>query len=87
MQTQTPLITQNGHLFARIDGRDWIVDTGSPASFGNQTTLSLAGQSFSVASGHMGLTAGALSDLSTAGAMESFSGAEVTVRWVETASC
>lgn len=62
MQTQTPLITQHGHLFARIGGRDWIVDTGSPISFGDEAVLQLAGQSFDVANGYMGLTADALSD-------------------------
>lgn len=63
MQTQTPLITRHGHLFARFDGKDWVVDTGSPISFGNSAALELAGQSFAVSSGYMGLTAAALSDL------------------------
>ena len=62
MQTQTPLITQKGHLFARIESKDWVVDTGSPTSFGNSPALQLAGQSFAVTNSYMGLTAAVLSD-------------------------
>lgn len=63
MHSLIPLITHHGHFFARIDGQDWIVDTGSPVSFGNDAVLALAGQSFAVPQDYMGLTAAALSDL------------------------
>jgi hypothetical protein len=63
MQIQTPLVTHNGHILARIEDKDWLVDTGSPLSFGDSPALTLAGQSFSVASGYMGLTAAMLTDL------------------------
>lgn len=52
-----------GHMVAAIDGGLWVLDTGSPASFGRQPMLRIAGDSIPVASAYMGLDADTLSRL------------------------
>jgi hypothetical protein len=59
-----PLELQSDHLLLRLPGGCWILDTGSPRSFGDRRTLTLAEKSFDVSSNLMGLNAEALSDLS-----------------------
>jgi len=53
----------SGHLFVTIEGERWLVDTGSPNSFGRETTLGLDDQSFRVAGSDFGLDSAALSSL------------------------
>lgn len=59
-----PLELQRDHLLLRLPEGCWVLDTGSPHSFGNRRTLTLAEKSFDVSSNLMGLNAEALSDLS-----------------------
>jgi hypothetical protein len=58
-----PLALASGHLFVTIQGERWLVDTGSPNSFGRETTLELDDQSFRVAESYFGLDSAALSGL------------------------
>jgi hypothetical protein len=51
---------QEGHPFVNIDGDDWLLDTGSPTSFGIKQ-ITIEGQDFSIPSSYMGLTAEQLS--------------------------
>jgi len=39
-----PLIISNNHYLAQIDGRNFVIDTGSPLSFGSSRSLSFAGE-------------------------------------------
>lgn len=59
-----PLQYQREHLLIELASGYWILDTGSPTSFGKSAKLELAGQVFGVAQNLMGLTAGTLSSLS-----------------------
>ena len=59
-----PLELQRDHLLLQLPEGCWIVDTGSPQSFGDHRTVSLANKSFEVSSNLIGLNAKALSDLS-----------------------
>lgn len=61
LSMKTQLRVLGGHLVARIGSDDWIVDTGSPASFG-QGVLHLDGESVEIADGYMGLSARQLSE-------------------------
>lgn len=49
------LTFENGHLFVEIDGASWLIDTGAPESFGDNGRVELAGRTFEVSSGYMGL--------------------------------
>ncbi|MCX8155216.1 MAG: hypothetical protein N3J91_01985 [Verrucomicrobiae bacterium] len=55
-----PLKHRNGHLFVEVEGELWLLDTGSPLSFGKNTTIALAGQPFNINSSFHGLAAAAL---------------------------
>ncbi|AGX88325.1 hypothetical protein [Candidatus Symbiobacter mobilis] len=55
MKMQLPLSFQNGHYFTTIDGADWIIDTGSPTSFGTSISLQLADQKYEIVAEYMGL--------------------------------
>jgi len=44
--TNLPLKSQNGHLFAEIDGELWLIDTGSPTSFGAGRCLTIGNERF-----------------------------------------
>lgn len=50
-----------GHLFVTIDGDDWLLDTGTPTSFGRKQSFKIEGQNFSIPSSYIGLTAAQLS--------------------------
>lgn len=52
-----PLLLRNGHLFVELEGKLWLIDTGSPSSFGTSSSLSLAGEQFSLETSHLGLNA------------------------------
>lgn len=56
-----PMKLINGHLISVIGKGDWLIDTGSPASFGI-TSLSLASIEHEIANGFMGLDATSLSE-------------------------
>lgn len=59
--TTLPLRFTAGHLFLEIDGRLWLLDTGSPASFGSEPSLALDGESFRLDPSALGLDAASLS--------------------------
>lgn len=52
-----------GHLLLEHGNHHWVVDTGSPVSFGSDEPPVLAGQTLSLGNGYMGLTAEALSGM------------------------
>lgn len=56
-----PLHFLEGHLFIELEGRTWLLDTGSPLSFGRTTELQLDGTLFRLQEGYLGLTADSLS--------------------------
>lgn len=57
------LALASGHLVVTMGEHRWLLDTGSPVSFGQATTLELDGQRFTVAEEYMGLDAAGLSAL------------------------
>lgn len=59
-----PLDIVNDHLLLRMPDGHWLLDTGSPQSFGHTNRLSVSGQTFQVAEQFMGLNSTRLSDLS-----------------------
>ncbi|MBN1335339.1 MAG: VWA domain-containing protein [Deltaproteobacteria bacterium] len=56
-----PLPFLNGHLFLEVDGDLWMLDTGSPASFGQPGAVRIAGERFPMPDTLLGLTAASLS--------------------------
>jgi hypothetical protein len=56
------LSVADGHLFGKIDGLLWLIDTGAPTSFGSEA-LRVDGLDFRPLSSYMGLTAQSLSEL------------------------
>jgi hypothetical protein len=60
---QFPLAYASGHFLATIGGERWIIDTGSPASFGRSTTLQLDGVSHTVSGEYFGLSGKTLTSL------------------------
>lgn len=58
---ELPLAFSSGHLLVTIEGKPWLLDTGSPVSFGDADAISLGGQEFAVASDYMGLSGKLLS--------------------------
>jgi len=61
MQT-IPLKLVNGHLFLSIGDCDYLVDTGSPISFGHATSLNIDGLAHTLTDKFPGLTIASLSD-------------------------
>jgi hypothetical protein len=60
------LCLERGHLIVEIDGRCFLVDTGSPLSFARRGTLTLAGKTYSLPTSGLGTdadTVGALANL------------------------
>jgi len=57
-----PLTLKNGYLIASINGHDWLLDTGSPVSFGDVTCLTIEGESAPIPPDGLGLTARELSE-------------------------
>lgn len=61
--TFLPLKFEKKHLFVEIDQQLWLYDTGSPSSFGNVGSISIADEKFSLKQNYMGvLDAKSLSD-------------------------
>jgi hypothetical protein len=57
-----PLSLKDGYLIASIGGNDWLLDTGSPMSFGDFSCLTIEGESARIAPDGLGLTARELSE-------------------------
>jgi hypothetical protein len=57
-----PLKLRDGHLFVTIDNHDWLLDTGSPTSFGNVPSLVVENRTFHIPEHYMGLTTAKLSE-------------------------
>lgn len=67
-----PLTCPNGRLFVTIDDHDWLLDTGSPTSFGNIPSLVIEGRDFPISNNYLWFTVVQLSefvDHQTAGIM------------------
>jgi hypothetical protein len=60
---ETSLHQINGHLIADLGGRQWIIDTGAPTSFGAGDLLNLCGKRFEIPSNYMSITHEQLSGL------------------------
>lgn len=58
-----PLLLEREHLVVRLDAGLWVIDTGSPSSFGRAAEIHLGGERLEIASTAFGLDANALSDL------------------------
>lgn len=50
-----------GYIYAEIDGFDWLIDTGSPSSFGSISTLAIANKTFLIQSDLLNLNSTTLS--------------------------
>jgi hypothetical protein len=59
--TTFPLIFTEGHLFAELQGKLWLFDTGAPTSFGADEGLMIDSEQFRLNSTYFGLTASTLS--------------------------
>lgn len=57
----TALKFRDGHLYANIDGFDWLLDTGAPTTFGDVESLSMGATEFTIPDSYMGLNATQLS--------------------------
>jgi hypothetical protein len=60
---ETALHHVNGHLVVELDGRQWIVDTGAPTSFGAGEHLRVCEKTFDISPDYMGITHEQLSGL------------------------
>ena len=58
-----PLHYQSGHLLLELANDHWVLDTGSPGSFGSNALQKLAGQPVQVPRSFMGLNATTLSQM------------------------
>jgi len=59
--TTFPLMLKDGHLFTEINHQLWLVDTGSPISFGSENSIILNQKKFTMLSNYMGLSSAKLS--------------------------
>lgn len=59
--TYYPLELKDGYLIATIDGHDWLLDTGSPVSFGDVAQLGIASMEIPISREGLGLNAHELS--------------------------
>lgn len=57
-----PLTFREGHLFANLNGHDWLLDTGAPSSFGSIPSLAIENRIFRIPESYMGLTGAKLSE-------------------------
>lgn len=58
--TTLPLHERNGYLFLGISGCPWLLDTGSPTSFGSGGGVTIDGERFELPAARGGLTAEAI---------------------------
>jgi len=56
-----PLLLEKKHLFLILNDQRWLIDTGSPASFGISETLNISNQTFNLANSYGTLNAQELS--------------------------
>jgi hypothetical protein len=54
------MTTESGHMFVKIDGVDWLLDTGAPTSFG-ASSMEIEGRDFDMPENYMGLSPDQLS--------------------------
>jgi hypothetical protein len=52
----------NGHIYVEIDGLDWLIDTGSPSSFGKITSINMLGKNFELEDSFLDLDVESLSE-------------------------
>ena len=52
-----PLLFEKKHLFMTIDDKKWLIDTGSPVSFGDEDSLSICDEIFKIKNTHSTLNA------------------------------
>jgi len=52
-----PLLFEKKHLFMILDDKKWLIDIGSPASFGEENSLSICNQTFKIENTHGSLDA------------------------------
>lgn len=57
------LIKEHSHLFIMHEGERWLLDTGSPVSFGNREKLAVSGVEFQIPRSYMGLDINSVSSL------------------------
>lgn len=57
-----PLSYLERHLFVEVQGQKWLLDTGSPTTFGNSKSLRLGGDEYPVANSGMGITVDSLTE-------------------------
>lgn len=60
---QLRLGLRSGHLIASLSNGDWLLDTGSPTSFGGESEIELDDRRFTIAADYFGLNSAALSEL------------------------
>ena len=54
-ETEYQCWVEKGHLFVMLDEGTFLVDTGSPTSFGRVPSVTVGGQHFPLAQSYMGL--------------------------------
>ena len=52
----------NGHIYAEIEGFDWLIDTGSPSSFGKVSSIKILDKTFELEDSLLDLNADTLSE-------------------------
>ena len=50
-----PLLFESGHIFLLNGNEAWLLDTGSPVSFGRNNEIAIHGKNFEISSSYMGL--------------------------------
>lgn len=60
---ELPLHYACNHLYAKIKDQLWLIDTGSPISFGETKQITLETEKFEIAPTHLGMTASVLSKI------------------------
>ena len=57
-----PLLFESGHIFLLSGDDAWLLDTGSPVSFGRNKEIAIHGERFEISSSYMGLNSEVLTD-------------------------
>ena len=55
-----PLYLKNKYLFVTIEGKQWLLDTGSPVSFGSLRSITICSEQFTVESNYLNTTVDSL---------------------------
>lgn len=64
--TEFPLSYESDHLYAKINNQLWLIDTGSPISFGDYKNIVIDKEKFEIPNTHLGITASILSKITGA---------------------